>query len=85
LGDWQCDTPKNVLNFCGPTRLGVGMSEQTIDRRLNSIADTLAQIPIGRTVLYELIDAGELQRVKIKHRTFITQASIDAYLAKIGA
>ena len=38
---------------------------------------------IGRTTQHELVVNGDLEKVKIGRRAFITAASIDAYLAKI--
>ncbi|MGK8466268.1 helix-turn-helix domain-containing protein [Nocardia cyriacigeorgica] len=38
---------------------------------------------IGRVSLYRLINEGHLKRVKIGRRSFITEESINAYLAKI--
>lgn len=50
---------------------------------LVDLRGTLNQIPIRRTSLYALIDAGELTRVKVGGRAFITQASIDAYVERL--
>ena len=38
---------------------------------------------ISRRQVYKLIDAGELQRVKIGARTFLVRKSIDAYIARL--
>lgn len=40
---------------------------------------------IGRTTLYERIDSGDLERVNIGRRGFITAESIDAYVASLRA
>jgi Helix-turn-helix domain len=40
---------------------------------------------IGLTMLYKLIDSGSIRRVKIGRRAFITQASIDAFIASLTA
>jgi hypothetical protein len=40
---------------------------------------------IGLSLLYKLIDNGSIQRVKIGRRAFITQASIDAFVASLTA
>ncbi len=40
---------------------------------------------IGLTLLYKLIDSGSIKRVKIGRRAFITQASIDAFVASLTA
>jgi hypothetical protein len=39
---------------------------------------------LGRTMVYRLITAGELQLVKIGTRSFITAESIDGYLARLS-
>ena len=38
---------------------------------------------ISRRQVYKLIDAGELQRVKIGARAFLVRKSIDAYIARL--
>jgi hypothetical protein len=38
---------------------------------------------IGLTLLYKLIDTGSVQRVKIGRRAFVTQASVDAFVASL--
>lgn len=38
---------------------------------------------IGLTLLYKLIDTGSIRRVKIGRRAFITQASVDAFVASL--
>jgi hypothetical protein len=40
---------------------------------------------IGLTMLYKLIDSGSIQRVKIGRRAFVTQASVDAFIASLTA
>ena len=47
------------------------------------IPATLRQIPVSRQWIHELVKRGELQRVKIGKRVFITQASIDAYIDRL--
>lgn len=36
-------------------------------------------VGISKVKLYELINEGELQRVKIGRRSFVTEESLDAY------
>lgn len=38
---------------------------------------------IGRTTLHELVVSGDLEKVKVGRRAFITAESIDAYLDRI--
>jgi hypothetical protein len=40
---------------------------------------------IGLTLLYRLIDAGSIQRVKIGRRASVTQASVDALVQFLTA
>lgn len=53
--------------------------------KLVDIYETRRQLSIGRTGVYQLIDAGELTRVKIGSRALITQASIDQYIDRLTA
>jgi hypothetical protein len=39
---------------------------------------------ISRTTLYELINAGELVRVNVGRRSFVTSESIAAYVNKLS-
>ena len=40
-------------------------------------------LSIGRTLLYQLMDAGELETVKIGRRRLVVASSIDAYIEKL--
>jgi excisionase family DNA binding protein len=46
-----------------------------------SIKDAARAIGIGRTKLYELINSGELQVLKIGRRTLVSAASIKALVS----
>jgi len=48
----------------------------TIDRAINMLG-------IGRTKLYELIAAGELETIHIGRRTLVLQESIDALIRRL--
>lgn len=39
---------------------------------------------IGRTLLYELIHAGQIENVKIGRRSFVTTRSIAAYVDRLA-
>ncbi len=55
------------------------------DRLLVPYPETMAQLGgIGRTTLYELIDHGELVRVNIGRRGFITAKSLAAYVDRLS-
>jgi hypothetical protein len=53
--------------------------------RLVSIPGTREQIPVARSSLYKIIDTGELKRVRVGGRVFVTQASIDSYIQRLSA
>jgi hypothetical protein len=53
--------------------------------KLVTIQGALHQVPVKRTKLYGLFDTGELTRVKIGTRTFVTQQSIDAFIDSLTA
>jgi excisionase family DNA binding protein len=55
------------------------------DLRILSIPEVREALPVSRTSVYNLVDQGELQRVKIGDRTFITAESVKRYLEKIFA
>lgn len=60
----------------------VARSEQpTIspEAKLISVEDTLALMGIGRTKLYELLNANEIESVKIGRRTLIKRASLSRF------
>lgn len=53
-------------------------------RRLVSITDTRRVLGnIGRTTVYELIKRGEIVKVNIGTRGFVTAESLDAYLDRL--
>lgn len=51
--------------------------------QLVDIRGTMNQIPVKRTKVYGLIGEGRLTRVKVGARTFVTQESIDRFVAKL--
>lgn len=55
------------------------------DTRLYSIPETAKVLGIGRTTVYELLDAGRLKRVKVGTRALISAESIDAFVAQLIA
>lgn len=57
---------------------------QLDERRLVSITDTRRVLGgIGRTTVYELIKQGEIVKVNIGSRGFVTGESLDAYLDRL--
>ena len=64
----------------------MSQSSEAMPRLLNRIEDAQDQLGgIGRTKIYELIQSGDLQTVKIGRRTFISQTAIESYVARLSA
>jgi predicted DNA-binding transcriptional regulator AlpA len=60
--------------------------EHAREQRLLSLPQAQAALGgIGLTLLYKRIDDGSIRRVKIGRRAFITQASVDAFVASLTA
>jgi hypothetical protein len=56
-----------------------------INRRLVSIPDARAELGgIGHTTIYDLINRGELVKVNIGRRSFITAESLVAYVDSLS-
>ena len=53
------------------------------DRLLAPISEACQQIGVGRSKLFELIAAGEIETVKIGRRTLVPQAALVAYVDKL--
>lgn len=55
------------------------------ERALLSVDQARHQLGgISRSMLYNLIDSGDLERVKIGNRAFIPQSSIDQFVAGLS-
>lgn len=52
---------------------------------LISIPGTEARLSVGRTTVYKLIDLGELVRVNIGRRSFVTADSITRYVERLSS
>ena len=52
-----------------------------VDRLAHSIADALALVPVGRSLLYEEIRAGRLRTFKIGSRTLIADEDLKSWLS----
>lgn len=50
-----------------------------------TIPQAAACLGISRSTIYELIDAGDIYRVKIKNRALVPAVSIRAYVARVLA
>ena len=54
---------------------------RTITRRLVAIADATAELGgVSRSTIYDLVNRGELTKVNIGRRGFITAESLDVYV-----
>ncbi|MCV7037115.1 helix-turn-helix domain-containing protein [Mycolicibacterium moriokaense] len=62
-------------------RRGLVPAKPPVQRKLCTIPNVCAQLDVGRTTVYSLIDDGTLRRVKIGARTLIPQADVDAFVA----
>lgn len=51
---------------------------------LYSITDTIKTLSLGRTSIYNLIKAGQLETVKLGRRTLIKVSSIEALIEANG-
>ena len=58
---------------------------EVLKRLLHSITETMQLIGLGRTKIYELVNAGELTLVRAGSKSLITRQSIDDYIAKCVA
>lgn len=52
--------------------------------KMFSVEQTTAMLGIGRTKLYQLLEAGKLQRVKVGRKVLIPQKSIAGFLSELG-
>jgi hypothetical protein len=60
------------------------MSSDT-DRLLVNYDDAMHKLgDLGRTKFYELVDSGQLTRVKIGRRGFVTATSLAAYVDRLS-
>jgi len=61
------------------------MTTTTTARLLHTIPDAGEQLGIGRSTLYELMAAGEIQTVKIGRRTLIAHDELVRYVDRLKA
>lgn len=67
-----------------PTFVGKSLSKGKFDVLL-SVNETCKQLSIGRTLVYKLIGAGELEVVKIRGRTLIMKSSVNKLIEDLRA
>ncbi len=54
-----------------------------MEQLLLTFEDLHAVVPVGRTTFYELIKSGDLRRVKIGRKSFVTAESVRAYVERL--
>jgi excisionase family DNA binding protein len=72
-------TPTTVMVTTAP------VVATTSARLLYSIPDSLVQLGIGRSTLFELIGSGEIRTVKIGRRTLIAHDELVRYVHTLNA
>lgn len=50
-----------------------------------TVSQVVDRYPLGRSKLYELVGAGEVQSFNLGRRRVIVRGSLDAYLARLAA
>ena len=50
-----------------------------------SVAEVIARLGVGRTLVYELIASGELRSTKLGARRLVPAEALDAFVAKLKA
>jgi excisionase family DNA binding protein len=53
------------------------------DKALYSIPEVIEMVGIGRTKLYQELNSGRLQAVKVGKRTGVTKLSLEKWLSKL--
>ena len=60
--------------------------ETTTDRKIDPIEAAQEYLGgVSRTTIYALIEAGEIQRVNIGRRAFVTRESMDRYVERLAS
>jgi excisionase family DNA binding protein len=60
-----------------------GHYQRYSEKKAHTIEETLSILPIGKTLLYELIAEGRLRAVKLKSKTLIRSTDLDAFLESL--
>lgn len=50
---------------------------------LYSVPEAAVQLSVGRSMVYELLKSGELERVKIGRRSLVLASSIESYINRL--
>lgn len=50
--------------------------------RLISVKEAKSQLSVGTNAIYNMMNSGELTRIKIGNRTLIAQSEISSFIAK---
>lgn len=55
-----------------------------VERLLYSVPEVMERLSLSRSVIYELIRAGELHAVKVGRRRLISAKALDEYVAGLS-
>jgi excisionase family DNA binding protein len=61
------------------------MTAPALNRRLLSVGDAAAYLSVGKRTMESLLSSGEVLKVRIRSRTLVDQADLDAYVERIKA
>lgn len=67
----------------GSAELFCGYYQMASEPLFLTIAETQHLLRVGRTYLYELIERGDIQRVKMGHKALITADSVRSFAASL--
>lgn len=59
------------------------MNHTIAQHRLLTINETISTLRIGRSLLYKLLDNGEIESIKVGARRLIPADALDAYIASL--
>lgn len=63
--------------------MGSPIASTEVPHLLYTVDETMRSLRVGRTKLYEMFRRGDLEQVHIGSRTFVTAASVDAFLQRL--
>jgi hypothetical protein len=63
----------------------MNIETQTPAARLATLVEGQAYMKVGRSLFFRLLDSGEITRVRIGRRAFVTVASMEAFIDRLEA
>ena len=69
------------MGFASIHRHSQGIREEAMDVLL-PFSQAQSKVKLGRTMIYKLMAEGDLERIKIGTRTFITESSLNSYIER---